>query len=116
MVKVTAPLFSQSASGNLKKQIIYTTVNGVPVVKKYNKATDTFTTEQQIERSIFLTCANSWKLLTPEEQQPYKERAKGKPLTGYNIYMSECIAEERKTLLRGRYGTARYGVNTYGPD
>lgn len=115
MTKVKFPLFSQTASGNLKKEIIYTTVKGVHIAKKYNKATDTYTTLQQVERAIFLQGANAWKDLTPEEQEAFNEQARGYALTGYNIYMAEFIDEERKKLKYARYGVGKYGVNLYAP-
>lgn len=115
MVKIDAPLFSSDARGKLGYTLVYTKLNGKNVVKKYIKGTDLSTTEQVIERDIFLAGANTWRTLTPAEQAPYKDRAKGKALTGYNIYMSDYIIEQRRLLNYARYGQGKYGVNWYAP-
>lgn len=48
---------------------------------------------QQNIRNQFKLGHQAWTILTDPQKEVYRERAKGKPLTGYNIFMKEYIKE-----------------------
>ena len=49
------------------------------------------TPAQQVARAKFTAGHDAWILLTEEQKDVYRERAKGYALTGYNVFMKEYI-------------------------
>ena len=49
------------------------------------------TTTQQAWRSVFAQAVFAWQQLTPEEKMVYNERAKGKRMSGYNLFIREYL-------------------------
>jgi hypothetical protein len=49
------------------------------------------TTTQQAWRSVFAQAVFAWQQLTPEEKMFYNERAKGKRMSGYNLFIREYL-------------------------
>lgn len=51
----------------------------------------THTEAQQIQREKFADAVAGWQSLTAEQKKVYNERAIGKPMSGYNLYLSEYM-------------------------
>jgi len=49
------------------------------------------TEEQQANRNKFIAALTAWKALTDEQKLVYIERAKGKSMTGYNVFVKEYM-------------------------
>jgi len=49
------------------------------------------TEAQQANRNKFKDAISAWYALTDEEKEVYNERAKGKNMTGYNIFVKEYM-------------------------
>lgn len=60
MPKLTAPLFSLSASGRLAKELIYQTSKGRRIVKKYAAPTDPKSAKQLAQRAVFRSASKFW--------------------------------------------------------
>ena len=49
------------------------------------------TPAQQAQRQKFADAVHAWQDLTEEEKMSYNERAKGKRLSGYNLFLREYL-------------------------
>jgi len=49
------------------------------------------TPSQQANRQKFANAVHAWQSLTEEQKKVYNERAKGKNLSGYNLFISEYM-------------------------
>jgi hypothetical protein len=49
------------------------------------------TAAQQAWRSVFAGAVSAWHELTPEEKAAYNENAKGKRMSGYNLFIREYL-------------------------
>ena len=114
MAKVTGPLFSLSASGNLKKMLVYTSSKGVAIVKKLTPATDSRTEAQDIQRTLYQNFTGLWNNLSEVQKNNWNEQAKGRPLTGFNLFMQSFLNIGPKYLDWCRLGVGKIGVNTIG--
>ncbi len=116
MAKVTGALYSISASGNIKKTIVYTSFRNTPVVKRFSKPTDLDTDEQQAIRGVYKDGTIAWNNLSEFEKDVYKERAKTKKMTGFNLFMQEYLNEYIPLIDVARYEEDFYESSNYGAD
>ena len=49
------------------------------------------TANQNAAADKFKNCKNAWLLLTEEEKNEYNEEAKKYRITGYNLYIKQCM-------------------------
>ncbi len=49
------------------------------------------TVPQQARRTVYANGVTAWQALTNPQKAIYNERAKGKPYSGYNLYMQEYL-------------------------
>jgi len=49
------------------------------------------TEAQQANRNKFINALTEWNALTDEEKEVYNEKAKGKSMTGYNVFVKEYM-------------------------
>lgn len=100
MPVVQSPLFSLKAKGTIGDLLTYTSGYGKAIVKGNRLVlNDTFsfdvkkyfsqTLEQQIVRSAFKETIGNWNILTPEQKEVYKDKAKGKNTTAIGLYIQE---------------------------
>lgn len=52
---------------------------------------------QETWRDKFKACIAGWNTLTPEQKEPYNELGKSLDLTGYQVYISQCLLEAMAT-------------------
>lgn len=114
MAKVTGPLFSVSASGNIKRTLVYTSSKGVAIVKKLTPATDKRSEAQDEQRNLYQFFVGIWNGLTPEQKEPWNTQAKGHPLTGFNVFMSYYLDLYKNYYDFMIIGVGKIGVNTIG--
>lgn len=114
--KVSGPLFSSDARGNIGHGLTYSKTFGGNVAKLTPKVQDLPSDKQKEIREIYKAGKDVWKGMTDEEKQPYIDMANGKPRTGFNMFMAEYLDEHLIKGERGLYGTALYGVHLYYAD
>ena len=56
---------------------------------RYYRPTNPRTPRQQTRRAKFAEAVAGWEELTPVEKKFYNHKARGRSLTGYNLYISE---------------------------
>lgn len=91
MAKVTGPLLSLSASGQIGNSQVYAKWRGVPYVRQKVTPSNPKTSGQVETRSVFTFLSNVWKLLDPNAQAPWLAASKGQPKTDRNIFMGQNI-------------------------
>jgi len=89
MPKVSAPLLSFSASGQIAKSQVYSTWKGIPYVRRYAVPANPKTTKQMNNRGIWSMISQSWLFAPAAIQAAFNAYAVGKPLTGRNKFVSE---------------------------
>lgn len=89
MPKVSAPLLSFGASGQIAKAQVYSTWKGIPYVRRYAIPANPRTTKQVNNRSIWQLINAAWLYAPAAIQNAFNGYATGKPLTGRNKFFSE---------------------------
>ena len=90
MVKCINPLFSNSAHGKVGGLVYQTSIHGqmcrvhVPQRKKPSQA-------QKDLNYAFGAAADKWRLQTDEQKEEWNIKARGKRMTGYNLFIKETI-------------------------
>jgi len=116
VVKLKSPLFSLTASGHFKKAIIFTSSKGIAIAKSFFKSKDTKSSVQLDRRLIYRQGVNEWNYLPEGEREEYDNKAKGKPLTGFNVFMKEYLKSHNLPYCMSVYGIGIYGIDLYYPD
>ena len=49
--------------------------------------------DQQANRGKFGEAIDAWQALTPEEKESYNQKAIGKKMSGYNLFLRECMLD-----------------------
>ena len=95
------PVF-ESVSGSLGKIVFYRRWRQ-QYARVYVKPTNPDTAAQRANRNLFAEAMKSWQLLSEEEKERYRKKARRLPMYGHNLFISEYM----KT-----HSTARDGVTT----
>lgn len=84
MAKVTAPLLSFNASGQIGKSIVFAKWRGVDYARQLVQPANPDTVNQQETRNTFSWLNNVWRYFPAEVQEAWNAYAQGQPLTGRN--------------------------------
>ena len=86
------PLNSMTAHGKFR-DLIYARVGktGNNYSKRYAVPTNPNTLQQQLYREKFANAVSDWHALSPADQDHYRQLAKGRPLTGFNLFISNYL-------------------------
>ncbi len=101
MATVTGPLFSLDARNSVGKAIVYSSWRGVNYVRGRVIPANPQTVDQTAIRLLVSHASKAWATGatdgTTEIDQAYKEAysavAAGQPMSGFNIFMRDCIAK-----------------------
>lgn len=100
MAKVTGPLMSMDASGQLGKALVFAKWKGQNYVRQYVIPMNPNTTEQANVRGIVGDASVAWKnsavvgatTINPAYKLAYNTAAAGSGMSGFNLFIKECIA------------------------
>ena len=109
MAKVTGPLFSMTARGLLSDVLIFQKYRGKTTVRgnRLNYNGDLYFTQkdytsdsipQQKIRGVFKCSVGAWHALTPEQKQAWNDEAGARPVTGYNLFVRQYVADNYQTI------------------
>lgn len=87
MAKVTFDPLIESVNGRLGN-VVYCRLRGNFYIRAHCIPRNPRTASQQKNRSAFAEAVKLWRELPPEEKSEYNRIAKGKPLSGYNMFIS----------------------------
>lgn len=96
MAKVSGPLLSFSASGQIANAQVYANWRGIQYVRQKVIPANPNTSAQQLTRNTFSWLSNIWKFGITEFQLPWTAASQGQPLTARNLLMKRNIP-----ILRG---------------
>lgn len=89
MAKLTGPLLSFGARGQIGKTLVTSKWRGVPYARQYVIPANPQTTSQQANRNAFATLREMWKLAPAGLRAPWDAFASGRPFTGMNKFVGE---------------------------
>lgn len=95
MAKITGPLLSLGASGQIGKTLVYSVWRGVKYVRQLVTPENPNTTEQVKTRSLFSWLVDAWKLAPTLVVSPWDTHALGRPFTGRNAFIGQNISVMR---------------------
>lgn len=87
MARVTGPLFSMSASGQLGKAIVFTEWKGRPVVRAYAIPANPRSQAQRYTRSMMTFLSKAWTNLSAAEQAGWDAGAASLSISPFNEYV-----------------------------
>lgn len=87
MSKVTAPLLSFAADGQVAKSVVYSSWKGIRYARRYVVPANPRTNKQVATRSIFQNLNTMWLYAPPELKAPWLANAVGRPYTGLNKFI-----------------------------
>lgn len=104
MAKVTGPLFSTTARGQIGKSLIYSSWHGIKYVKKYAVPTNPNTPAQQAVRQKFLELINFWKSIYHEADGKSPQWENARMLsdyygTSFNLFLSNYLSNRYPDVL-----------------
>jgi len=99
MAKMRLKSYIKSVHGRMGNVIHYN-VYGYQYARSYSIPRNPRTEAQQNNRSAFAEAVKLWQELTPCEQSEYNRLAVGKPLSGYNIFISMQMKGMSLKLLK----------------
>lgn len=108
MAKVINPFGSVSAHGRIGG-LVFQTGRWGQIVKGHVPQRGAPTKKQYNQNYLFGLAADDWRFLTDEEQEEWNIKARGKRMTGFNLYIKENIFHPENVT----YGKARYGIGKY---
>jgi hypothetical protein len=86
MSKITAPLLSFEAAGQIAKTQVYSRWRGISYVRRYVIPANPDTAEQQKTRSAFAWLQNVWRYAPAVFQEAWTTYSQGQPLTNRNAF------------------------------
>lgn len=89
MPKLTAPLLSMGASGQIGKTIVMSKWKGVPYARQYVIPANPRTTKQVNNRNIWEFLNNAWLYAPTQVKAAFNAFAVGKALTGRNKWFQD---------------------------
>jgi hypothetical protein len=95
MAKVTAPLLSMDASGQIAKTQVYASWKGVKYARQYVIPSNPQSAEQTQTRNCFYFGTQMWKLLPANVQAAWTSAAKGMAMTNRNLFLQSLVKTSR---------------------
>lgn len=89
MSKVTAPLLSFGASGQVGKSVVFSTWRGIKYARRHVVPANPQTTSQTFQRSSFAQLREAWKRMSGDGRAPWTAYSAGRPFTGMNAFIGE---------------------------
>lgn len=89
MAKLTAPLLSMGARGQLGKSLVVSKWRGISYARQHVIPANPRTAAQQENRSRFALLREMWKLAPATVIAPWDAFATGRPFTGMNKFVGE---------------------------
>lgn len=89
MAKLTAPLLSMGARGQIGKSMVIGNWRGIDYARQYVTPANPRTTAQQANRTRFALLREMYKLAPSVVRAPWDAFASGRPFTGVNKYVGE---------------------------
>lgn len=91
MAKVTAPILSGRARGQIGGTQVYASWRGVPYARSYVVPRNPQTAAQTSRRDIFSSISDLWKRLGTLARAPWTAATVGRPLTNRNLIISQNL-------------------------
>jgi len=63
----------------------------ITVIEKFYRPTNPQSVAQQANRQKYADSVSAWQGMTDEQKEPYRQRAKSLPYSGYNLFQKEYI-------------------------
>ena len=105
MAKVSGPLFSLDARGQVGKAIVYSFWKGVNYVRQHVVPNNPQSTEQTAIRDLITDASQAWKLETSPIDTAYKAAydlaAAGQAYSGFNLYIRDSVAKNGAEAYAG---------------
>lgn len=89
MAKLTGPLLSFGASGQIGKAMVVGSWRGIDYARQYVKPANPQTTAQQANRTRFALLREMWKLSPSEVRAPWTAFATGRKFLNFNAFVGE---------------------------
>lgn len=91
MAKLTGPLLSFGARGQLGKTMVMSKWRGVPYARQHVVPTNPRTTAQQVVRKTFALLREMWKVAPAPVIDAWNSFAQGRPFLGVNKWVGENV-------------------------
>ena len=79
--------------------IVFYNINGIQYVRSHSIPYNPKTLSQQKNRGTFAAAVKQWQVLKPEERYVYKQMARYKPFSGYNLFISMKMKEAAGKIM-----------------
>ncbi len=101
MAKVTSPLFSFDARGQVGKAIVFSYWKGINYVRQFVIPANPQSADQVAVRDLITDASVAWKLgstvgavnINSAYKLAYTTAAAGNAYSGFNLYIKDCVAK-----------------------
>ena len=95
MSKITGPLLSLGARGQIGKSMVFASWKGQPYVRQLVIPANPQSAEQTLTRTAFTEASDIWKRFGPIAKGPWNAYALGQTLTGRNAFVGRYVLTNR---------------------
>lgn len=99
MAKLTGPLLSFGARGQIGSTLVASSWKGIPYARQYVKPANPQTIAQQRVRTTFALLREMWKIAPAPVLAAWNAFAQGRPFTGMNKFVGENVRVLQAELL-----------------
>lgn len=111
MAKVSGPLFSLDARGQIGKAVVYSFWKGVNYVRQHVVPANPQTTDQTAIRDLITDASVAWKngatvgavTIDAAYKLAYTTAAAGQAYSGFNLYIKDCVALNGDSSYSGTF-------------
>jgi hypothetical protein len=87
MAKIQGPLHSDKASGLIGERIVFYQRKTGQKARFQKSQKDAKSFEQLRNREVYIDAICLWRKMTADERKPFNDEAKGRCLTGFNLFI-----------------------------
>ena len=116
MATAKLPLLSASAQGSIGRCLTFARRGGRNQVRYQRKQRDANTDNQIPRRLLVAQGVANWQGFTPAEKQVYNHLARGRSMSGYNLYLRAYLSTATPPEKRSIFGSRTYGYFEYGRE
>lgn len=103
MAKVTAPILSGRARGQIGKTQVYASWRGIQYARSFVQPRNPRTAAQTSRRDIFSAISDLWKRLGSLARDPWTAATVGRPLTNRNLIISQNLTALQSEVDRAAW-------------
>ena len=116
MANAILPLLSAKAQGTIADVLTFQERKGRHKVRFQRKQKDAHSDNQIPYRALIIQGNTTWRSMTQPEKEAYNVQAVGRPMSGFNVFMSLFMKQTTPPEQRDIFARSTFGYFNFGRD